>query len=155
MWLSIEADHTFGHGYQNTFKEQFSQYMNTDIETNIYTAGLNLLFAIKAFIKFKKDCSLEDVLCFTEQFISEQLDDNNIDRWCDEIGQAMYEESSEYERECGERQGQQINIDIDIVNMLLVSTPNISIGPISVIAPSPHIRDVDLTQHRGEPLQIL
>lgn len=97
MWLSCEADMEFGHGYQNTFKEQFSQYMNSDIEGLLWLAGKNIIFAINAFMSYKRDANLEDVLEFTEKFVSEQLDD--FDNWCDDIGQAMYEETSEYERE--------------------------------------------------------
>jgi hypothetical protein len=37
------------------------------------------------------------ILYFTEKFILEQLDD--FDNWCDDISQAMYEETSEYQTE--------------------------------------------------------
>ena len=101
MWLSCEASMVFGYGYQNKFKEQFSQYMNTDIETTLFVAGKNIVFAIGAFMTYKKNTKLNDILKFTEFFVSEQLDD--FTNWCDEISQAMYEETSEYEREFGDR----------------------------------------------------
>jgi len=101
MWLSCEADMEFGHGYQNKFKEQFSQYMTSDIEALLWLAGKNIIFAINAFMSYKDDAELSDVLDFTEKFISEQLDD--FDNWCDDIAQAMYEETSEYERDFGDR----------------------------------------------------
>jgi hypothetical protein len=101
MWLSIDAGMDFGHAYQDKFKEEFSRYMNSDIETNLFIAGKNVVFAIGAFMAYKKSAKLNDILEFTELFMSEQLDD--FTNWCDEISQAMYEETSEYEREFGVR----------------------------------------------------
>ena len=48
----------------------------------------------------KRNATLKNVLDFTEEFLSEQLDD--FDNWCDDISQAMYEESSDYERDRAE-----------------------------------------------------
>jgi hypothetical protein len=101
MWLQMEADMEFGYGYQNKFKEQFNQYMNSDIESLLWLSGKNIVFAINAFMLYKNNAELEDVLDFTEKFISEQLDD--FDNWCDEIGSTMYEESSDYERDVADR----------------------------------------------------
>jgi len=98
MWLSCEAD--LAYGYKNTFKEQFSNYMNSEIEELLFHAGNNVRFAISAFMRYKKNAKLNDVLDFTEIFVSEQLDD--FDNWCDDIMMAMYEETSEYERENGD-----------------------------------------------------
>jgi hypothetical protein len=97
MWLSCEADMEFGHGYQNEFKKEFGKYMNPEIEGQLWFAGKNLIFAIYAFMSYKDDAELYDVIDFTEKFVSHQLDD--FDNWCEDIGQAMYEETSEYERE--------------------------------------------------------
>lgn len=84
MWLtSGDAQSEFGNGYQNKFKEQFSQYMNLEIEALLYLAGKNIVFAINAFMSYKDDAKLDDVLDFTEKFISEHLD--NFDNWCDNI----------------------------------------------------------------------
>ena len=88
-------------GYQDKFKEQFSQYMNSEIEGLLFFAGKNIVFAINTFMLCKDNAKLKDVLNFTEKFILEQLDD--FDNWCDDISQAMYEETSEYEREFGDR----------------------------------------------------
>ena len=95
MWLLCEADMEFGHGYQDKFKEQFSQYMNSDIESLLWLSGKNIVFAINAFMLYNHNSTLENVLDFTEKFISEQLDD--FDNWCDEIGSAMYEGTSDEE----------------------------------------------------------
>ena len=86
MWLSYEADMVFGDAYQHQFQEQFSQYMNKDINERLWFAGKNLVFAINAFIS-NTNISLERILEFTESFISQQLGD--FDNWCDDISQAM------------------------------------------------------------------
>jgi hypothetical protein len=101
MWLSFEADHEFGNGYKDMFKEHFSQYMNSQIEESLWFAGKNIIFAINAFRSYKNDATLDDILYFTEKFVSEQLDDFN--NWCDDISMSMYEETSEYEEDCNNR----------------------------------------------------
>ncbi len=101
MWLTSDADMEFGYGYQNKFKEQFSQYMNSEIESLLWFAGHNIVFAIQGFVSYKKNAKLNDVVIFVEHFVSAQLD--NFNNWCEDISSAMYEETSEYEREFGER----------------------------------------------------
>ena len=102
MWLSCDAGMEFGHVYINEFKKEFSQYMNKDIiRNNLYIAGKNIKFAISAFMgMYDDELDLDSVLKFTEKFIDNQITD--FDNWCDEISMAMYEETSEYEREFGE-----------------------------------------------------
>lgn len=100
MWLSLDADLVFCQGYVDKFQEQFSQYMNDDIESLLWHTGHNIQYALGAFMKYKDSPELDDVLDYTELFIKEQIGD--IDNWCDAIGQAMYEETSEYERENGD-----------------------------------------------------
>jgi hypothetical protein len=97
MWLSCEADMEFGHGYRDHFKAQFEKYITEEVNTLLWFAGKNLVFSIGAFMSFKKNATLKDVLKFTEDFLEEQLDD--FDNWCDDIGQAMYKESPEYKKE--------------------------------------------------------
>ncbi len=97
MWLSCEADMEFGYGYQYHFKAHFEKYITEEVNTLLWFAGKNVVFSIGAVMAFKGDASLEDVLTFTEDFLEEQLDD--FDNWCDDIGQAMYKESPEYQKE--------------------------------------------------------
>ena len=97
MWLIHNADMVFGDGYRNKFKEQFEKYMNPEINNQLFFAGTNLLYAIRAFISFKEDYELDELLDFTEKFIEEQI--GEFDNWCEDISSAMYEETSEYERE--------------------------------------------------------
>jgi len=75
--------------------------MNSDIEEQLWMAGKNIIFAINAFRAYKEDAVRDDVVNFTEKIVSEQLDD--FDNWCGDIAQAMYEETSEYEREFGNK----------------------------------------------------
>lgn len=95
MWLSFEDDMSYAYKYE--FKQQFSEYITSEIESQLFFAGKNIVFAICAFMKMKKNAKLKDVLDFTEEFLSNQLDD--FDNWCCDIGEAMYEESSDYERD--------------------------------------------------------
>jgi hypothetical protein len=87
MWLTCDADMAFGYSYQGKFKEEFEEYMNGDIEATLWLAGKNIVFAISAFMAYNDDASLNEVLDFTEKFITSQLDD--FDNWCDEIMMAM------------------------------------------------------------------
>lgn len=91
MWLKYDADMEFGHGYQNEFNEQFSQYMNSEVKNVLWLAGKHMVYAISAFMAYKNDADLDDVLDFTDKFLSEQLDD--FDNLCDHIAEALYQET--------------------------------------------------------------
>jgi hypothetical protein len=90
MWLSCEADMSYA--YQHEFKEQFSEYMNPEIESKLWFAGENIVFAICTFMEVKKNAKLKDVLDFTEKFILNQLDDCS---WLDDIMMAMPDEEED------------------------------------------------------------
>ena len=91
MWLDHEADMEFGHGYQDAFNKEFSKYMNSTIKDTLWLAGINIGFAIGAFISYKKNAKVSDVLEFTEQFLLQQLD--TFDNWCEDISSAMYDDN--------------------------------------------------------------
>ena len=99
MWLEHEADMEFSDGYYDAFNKEFNQYMNSSIKNNLWLAGKNIVFALNAFTSYKKNAKLEDVLKFVELFLKQQLGD--VDNWCEDIRQAMFEETDEYEREVG------------------------------------------------------
>ena len=101
MHLGSDIGMDFGHFYKNMFKEEFSEYMNSEIEMLLWFAGKNIAFSVSAFMLYNEDAELEDVLNFTEKFLSEQLDD--FDNWCGEIGIAMYEETNENLMDVDER----------------------------------------------------
>ena len=90
MWLIMEADIEFGYSYQNKFKEQFAKYMNSDVEDMLWLLGKNLLCSINAFMRYKDEVGVDDVLDFAELFIKEQIEDFTI--WSDDISMAMFEE---------------------------------------------------------------
>jgi hypothetical protein len=92
IWLDCEADMVFGHAYQTKFKEEFSKYMTSEIDDRLWFMGGNVLCAISAFMRYKDNPELDDVLDFTEEFVSSQMD--SFTNWCDHIQIAMYEESS-------------------------------------------------------------
>jgi hypothetical protein len=97
MWLSMEADMEFGNVYLDTFNKYFSKYVSTKVASILWHNSNNTLFAISAFMKYNDDAILDNILEFTEIFIKEQLD--NFTDYCDDISMAMYEESSECERD--------------------------------------------------------
>ena len=97
MWLSCEADWEFSHNYKKAFNDEFAKYMKPEIETLLWLSGKNIVFAICAYMSVKEDAELNETLDFTERFIENQLDD--FDNLSDDIMMAMYEESSECERD--------------------------------------------------------
>jgi hypothetical protein len=86
MWSysSIKDD------YIRQFKNEFSQYMNQNIEQRLWFAGYNISFAVQTFIDINPNYTLSKLLNFVETFITKQLDD--FDNWCDEIILAMPDE---------------------------------------------------------------
>jgi len=97
MWLSCEADWEFPNIYKSEFNKEFSIYMNPEVETLLWLSAKNIVYSIGGYMSSKEDAELEDILVYTENFIERQLDD--FDNWCDHIGMAMYEDSSDYERD--------------------------------------------------------
>ena len=97
MWLDSEADMEFGYGYLGEFKKEFSKYINSGIDEKLWFMGGNVVCAIGAFMSYKDEAELDDVLDFTEEFVKSQM--NKFTDWCDDIQMAMYEESSDCERD--------------------------------------------------------
>ena len=93
MWLDSEADMEFGYGYLGEFKKEFSKYINSGIDEKLWFMGGNVVCAIGAFMSYKDEAELDDVLDFTEEFVKSQM--NKFTDWCDDIQMAMYEESSD------------------------------------------------------------
>ena len=95
MWLSYEADLTFSCIYEGAFNAKFEKYMTSDADFVIRISAKNLVYAIGAHMT--PDSNLSDILSFTHDFIEGQLDD--FDNACDDISSAMYEGSSDCERD--------------------------------------------------------
>ena len=95
MWLSCEADLTFSCIYEGAFNAEFEKYITSDADFVIRISAKNLVYAIAAHTT--PDSNLSDILSFTHDFIEGQLDD--FDNACDDIMMAMYEGSSDCERD--------------------------------------------------------
>jgi hypothetical protein len=80
MWLTHEADMVFGNAYRRIFSEYFAQCINSNINTELWIAGKNCVFAITALLSYKRDATINDVLTFIEIFLTEQL--NDLTNWC-------------------------------------------------------------------------
>ena len=97
MWLWCEADWEFPAIYKEAFNAEFEKYMTSDVELVNRIFGKNIVYAIQGYIDTYNRASLENVLSFTRNFVERQLDD--FDNASDDIMMAMYEESSDYERD--------------------------------------------------------
>jgi hypothetical protein len=74
MWLTYDADHTFGGWYEGIFKDHYGDFITEDVECRLWFASKNIIYAIKSFIYIKKDdYELDELLDFVEYFVSEQL----------------------------------------------------------------------------------
>lgn len=74
---TLEDAEPFGYAYLNTH----SDYLHTreESERNLIDAGYHLVYAIRVFIR--REATLDDVLDFTEQMITEQV--FHLAEWCD------------------------------------------------------------------------
>ena len=91
MWLDMEADHEFGSAYKAAFNEQFSKYMNEDLESLLWQSGQNILYAICSFQQYFPKANLGNVQDYLEFFIERQID--GFTDCCDDIQMAMYDEA--------------------------------------------------------------
>ena len=92
MWLNYEND--LQEIYLYYFKKYFENYLTKDIKNQIYFAGDNLVYAIKAYIQMNENYDSYDILLYAEIFIDNQMDD--FENWC-ELSMAMYVDE---EKEC-------------------------------------------------------
>ena len=81
--------------YVSKFKEEFSEYINDDIEAKLWFAGQNIGFAVKTFIHTNPNYTLNKLLNFIDVFLTIQLDD--FGNWCDDIMMAMPNEETQEE----------------------------------------------------------
>ncbi len=80
MWLQLEADMDFGDTYHDIFKEHYGYALPVKAEAQLWYAGKNIAYAIKAFMHINgRNCGIDSLLKFVEKFISEQLDGFNND----------------------------------------------------------------------------
>ena len=81
--------------YVSKFKEEFSEYMNDNIDAKLWFAGQNTVFAVQTFIETNPNYTLNKLLHFVDTFLTIQLD--NFGDWCDDIMMAMSDEEGEEE----------------------------------------------------------
>jgi hypothetical protein len=79
--------------YVSEFKEEFSDYMNKNIEAKLWFAGQNIGFAVQTFIDTNPNYTLNKLLNFVDTFLTIQLDD--FENWCDDIMMAMPDEEDQ------------------------------------------------------------
>jgi hypothetical protein len=113
MWLWCEADWEFHHNYKTSFNAEFEKYMTSDVELVIRISAKNIVYAIQAHMT--PDSNLSDVLSFTHDFIEEQL--NDFDNSCDDIMMAMYEESSDYERDMAIEKANKVDVSGAVIDL--------------------------------------
>lgn len=87
MWLTVDAEMDIGYTYVRIFREHFrNDYITEDVRNQLYFAGKNIVYSIKAFIYIKNNnYILEELLNLVKKFISEQLDnfenDYDVSTW--------------------------------------------------------------------------
>ena len=66
----------FGDGYKDIFNNHFGDYITEDVNTQLWFAGKNIVYAISSFLSLKNNNhQLSELLDFVEGFVSTQLDD--------------------------------------------------------------------------------
>ena len=93
--------------YVSKFKEGFSEYMNSDIESKLWFAGQNIGFAVQTFIDLNPNYTLNKLIKFVETFLTTQLDD--FGNWCDDISMAMFDENDDLQPNNNEAQNNEDN----------------------------------------------
>ena len=78
LWMSIDAPCEMPHIYEKEFKNEFSQYMNSEDILFISHTGSNLVYHINTLIKVQPKISLTELIKYLETFIKEQLEDLQV-----------------------------------------------------------------------------
>ena len=73
---TLENAELFGHAYLNTYNDYL--HASEEMERSLIDAGYHLVYAIRVLIRRK--ATLDDVLDFTEQMITEQV--FHLAEWC-------------------------------------------------------------------------
>ena len=102
MWLEIDAGTGFGQHLIHLFETSFPGYITQEIRNELYIAGKHIVFGIQSLMSYNKKVTIKGILSFSKNYIDIQF--NDFGNWCDGISSALYEESSEYEREFGKKE---------------------------------------------------
>jgi hypothetical protein len=73
--------------YKNAFLEQFQEYCTKDVEQHVHVSSENLIYSLSAFLRTYPECSLKQILTFTETMISIQI--AHFESHCEEVAEAV------------------------------------------------------------------
>ena len=66
--------------YISKFEEEFYGYIKKNISVQLNCNGRNIGYAIKTYIKLNKNCTVNNVYIFANEFLTTQFTD--FDNWC-------------------------------------------------------------------------
>ena len=109
FWRTYEAERMLRELYVETFRSNFSEYLDEEIFSKLEFAGKNILYATNSYIALHPEFCIADLLVFVESFVMSQLNeflnDYDIPEWSDENYEAIYAKKDEEKRQvCVERQ---------------------------------------------------
>jgi hypothetical protein len=87
--------------YVVEFKKEFGSLVTNNVVDNLFMAGKMLGFAVQTYQSTTTDFNVKKLIDYVRTFVELQFDD--FDNWCHDISMAMYENTSEYEREFGNK----------------------------------------------------
>jgi hypothetical protein len=89
-WTGIDAGLNFGHLFQDSFVEQFGDFLTEQQKSDLFLAGSHIMYAIRAYKRINPQTTCTRIVKFTEQFVTEQLED--FGNWCEIQGEGLYED---------------------------------------------------------------
>jgi hypothetical protein len=101
--IEISDPHGICEMYEDEFKKEFGSFVTERVKNALFMAGKMLGFAVQAHKSTTSDFNINKLIDYVRTFVEVQFDD--FDNWCDDISMAMYEQTSEYEREFGSKVG--------------------------------------------------
>ena len=99
--FEIADPHPVWEMYIDEFNKEFGLLVTQDVKDSLFMAGKALGFAVEAHQNTTPNFNVNKLVKFVNSFVEFQFDD--FDNWCREISSAMYEQTSEYEREFGSK----------------------------------------------------
>jgi hypothetical protein len=99
--IEIADPHPVWEMYEDEFEKEFGSLVTRSVKDSLFMAGKALGFAVQAHQNTTPTFNVTKLVKFVQTFVEFQFDDFN--NWCDEISSAMYEQTSEYEREFGNK----------------------------------------------------
>jgi hypothetical protein len=95
--FEIADPHPVWEMYIDEFNKEFGLLVTQNVKDSLFMAGKALGFAVQAHQNTTPTFNVTKLVKFVQTFVEFQFDDFN--NWCDEISNAMYEQSSDNEDE--------------------------------------------------------